>query len=188
MNEVARDLSRELEVPLVDHGADFRARFREQGGYAALMYASDHHPNARGYALMVDAILARFRALNLIDWLPPPLEAPAPKLDQRVALSCDAAGELKLAAPVGFIFDVLLSTRRDPPIAFGGITLPIGIDEKISLKANDVPQLRGRVEREWTSITIPRELLDVPELYAAAVLFDDDAVVRAVSACIAVER
>jgi lysophospholipase L1-like esterase len=163
VNEAARQVSRELAVPLVDHALAFREPCLQRG-YEALMFASDHHPNGQGYALMVDGILAKFLELGWIAEIPPLPPTPAAQIDERVTLERTGESSLRLVARPGLRYVIALAPRSVAPTEFASIQLP---------QARDVPQLQGVIgEQGEEMIRIPAALLASRPLYARAFVYD----------------
>lgn len=64
VNEVIRDVASRLGVPLVDHNYRFHTRIPPD--QRAAYRIADGHPNARGYALMADAVLEELVRRKLV--------------------------------------------------------------------------------------------------------------------------
>lgn len=162
VNQAVRELAQVEGVRLVDHERDFAPLFAAQG-YESLMQ-NDHHPNARGYALMAAAI---DRALAEAGWVPPAVEPQpsevAPSLapgQATAALRCDEEGRLLLSGPPDWPFQLLIA---GPAGAVGGFDvagrhIPLQEDALLALSRIE-PTFSGRLDSNGTArIVVPAAL------------------------------
>lgn len=162
VNRAVRELAAAEGVLLVDHERDFSAHFAQQG-YASLML-NDHHPNARGYALMAEAV---DRAMAEAGWL---AAAAAPAaggaepgdaiVDAALALSLEADGGLLLSGPAGAPFQLLVAGAAGPDggLPAGERRIPLQDDALLALSRVE-PSFSGRLGADGTArVAVPAAL------------------------------
>lgn len=180
VNAAARGLAADEGVLLVDHERDFARHFASEG-YESLMM-NDHHPNARGYALMASAVE---RALAEAGWVPAATAggAPdAPGLQPAAALDlrCDESGALLLAGPPGAPFQLLIAGAAGSEGGFlaGSARIPLLEDALLALSRAE-PSFSGRLDAQGTArVAVPAALRQAgsgAEWAACAVLLSERA-------------
>ena len=162
VNRAVRELAAAEGVLLVDHERDFAGHFARDG-YASLML-NDHHPNARGYALMAEAV---DHAMAEAGWLAAPTAratSGAPDADGRggvaLALSLDASGQLLLAGPAGAPFQLLVAGAAGPDAGFlaGTTRIPLQDDALLALSRVE-PSFSGRLGPDGSArVAVPAAL------------------------------
>lgn len=148
VNQAIRELASREDVLLVDVAQAFERHVAEQG-YDALMFA-DHHPNLRGYRLVVDEIMAGLKGAGLL----PPLQLRAPVADTPLArpdrparLTLAADGRLVLNGPPGWDWVLLVSCEPAPDQGFeaGGMHVPLALDQVLA-RSRLEPGFSGRFD------------------------------------------
>lgn len=162
VNQAVRDLARVEGVLLVDHERDFTAHFAQQG-YETLML-NDHHPNARGYALVAQAIDRELAAAGCVPPAltggPPPDDAPPAQADVTAELSLDADGRLRLAGPPDWPFQLLVAAPAGDGggFDFGARHIPLQDDALLALSRIE-PSFSGRLDSGGVAvIAVPTAL------------------------------
>lgn len=145
VSAVARELAASEGLLLVDHERAFAAAFAAQG-HDALMF-NEHHPNARGYALMaltVDEVLQAAGRVPPAGAEPAPSaarpEPPSPPL-----LEALGGGRLRLRGPPGWSWQLAVARRPAGGESFpaGRFTVPLPNDDVLA-KARLEPSFSGR--------------------------------------------
>jgi len=195
VSAAARALAVERELLFVDHEPRFGAAFAREG-HDALMF-NDHHPTARGYALMASNVDVALQAAGLV---PPQDAAAAPVASSTlpdVAPRLEALGEgrLRLSGPVGWSWQLAVARTPHAGESFpaGKLRVPLPNDEVLA-KARLEPAFSGRFDATGRAeLSVPRWLADQAggPLSACLVLLRDPAVagddpVAAVSAAVEV--
>jgi hypothetical protein len=181
VNAAIRELAAAEGVLLVDHELDFAAHFAAEG-YATLML-NDHHPNARGYALVAQAIDAHLAAAGLV-----PAAAAAPLVPgagtaPSAALSLEGEGLLRLVGPADAPFQLVVAARAEEGGGFdaGGHRLPLREDALLALSRIE-PSFSGRLGADGTAaLPLPAAVRaamertpDDTEIAACLVLLSND--------------
>lgn len=146
VSAVARDLAAREGLLLVDHERTFGAAFAELG-HEALMF-NEHHPNARGYALMAAGVDEVLQAAGRIPPAPaalpaaPPPEPPAPP-----GLESLGAGRLRLSGPPGWSWQLAVARRPGAGESFaaGRFRVPLPSDDVLA-KSRLEPSFTGRFD------------------------------------------
>jgi lysophospholipase L1-like esterase len=195
VNAALRETADALGVPLVDHEAGFREHVAAQGYETVMM--NDHHPNARGYGLMADAVVAE---LERVGWIPPPGQADAaPPGEGRAApvvspsLRAEGDGVLRLEGPPGAPFQLLVakSPLADEGFDIEGHRIPLPDDEALALSRLE-PAFSGRLDDDgMATVQVPARLAEAAggDVSACLVLLGTIAggpIVRAVSPAVVV--
>ncbi|MBM3984419.1 MAG: hypothetical protein FJ296_01820 [Planctomycetes bacterium] len=199
VSAVARELAAERGLLFVDHERAFATAFAAEG-HEALMF-NEHHPNARGYALMARGV---DEALQAAGHVPPgPAEGTAPSAGARPAppraptLAYLGAGRLALGGPPGWNWQLAVARAPQPGDRFraGAHEVPLPNDDVLA-KARLEPSFLGRFGPDGTAeVLVParlREEAGGASLAACLVLLHDVAAgpgdaVAAVSAAVSLD-
>jgi len=160
VSAVARDLAAREGLLLVDHERRFGAAFLELG-HDALMF-NEHHPNARGYALMAQAV---DEALQAAGRVPPAGAAPAaaperPQPPEPPRLEALGGGRLRLAGPPGWGWQLAVARlpRAGESFRAGSFEVPLPNDDVLA-KARLEPSFAGRFGPEGRlELAVPARL------------------------------
>jgi lysophospholipase L1-like esterase len=200
VNAALRETAAFRKLPLVDHEAGFREHVAALGYEAVMM--NDHHPNARGYALMAAAIADE---LERVGWVPPartgvdsgpdagsdPVLAAAGLLPE---VQAEGGGRLRLRGPPEVPFQLLVArspAREDAGFEVQGHRIPLPDDAALALSRIE-PGFSGRLDASGrASVRVPARLADavLGELSACLVLLGespDEPTVLAVSRAVVV--
>jgi len=164
VNRAVRELAAAEGVLLVDHERDFAEHFAQQG-YEALML-NDHHPNARGYALMAEAV---DQAMAAAGWLAAPSARATPEAARdpqagadaaALALTLGASGELVLSGPAGAAYQLLVAGAAGPDGGLPAGTRRIPLQEDALLALSRVePSFSGRLGADGVArVEVPAAL------------------------------
>jgi lysophospholipase L1-like esterase len=162
VSAVARELAADEQLAFIDHERRFAAGFAREG-HDALMF-NEHHPNARGYALMA---LAVDEALVAAGRVPPPLDgaapgaadAPAPEPPSLEALG---GGRLRLRGPAGWSWQLAVARTPEAGQSFraGSFEVPLP-DDDVLMKARIEPSFAGRFGLDGVlELVVPPRLRD----------------------------
>jgi lysophospholipase L1-like esterase len=175
LNQNARELATQLDVPLIDLAAALRALVANQG-YAAWFFTHDDHPNARGYGEVARVVASELTRLGLVQ---PAANSSSTAAAGSAKLTRTAGDATTLAftieAPPNTDFQIVLSTKAEPPIDIEGLRVPLGADPLV-FQSLEFLNLRGRTDaggRAEASIQKSR-LGDAAEsrLYAVVAAFE----------------
>src|SRR5262249_11866334 len=158
----------------------FGAAFAQEG-HEALMF-NDHHPTARGYALMARSVDETLQAAGLV---PPESAATAssvPPPEPSVAPTLQALGEgrLQLVGPPGWAWHPAVARRPHAGESFpaGKLRVPLPADDVLA-KARLEPAFSGRFAAEGrVQLSVPlwlRQQAAGAPLSACLVLLRDPA-------------
>ena len=164
VSAVARELAAAEGLLFVDHERAFGAAFATEG-HDALMF-NEHHPNARGYALMA---LTADQVLQAAGRVPPEggggagevmVAPPSPPGAPSVEALGD--GRLLLAGPAGWSWQLAVARRPVAGESFraGTFDVPLPSDD-ILARARLEPSFSGRFGAEGRlELSVPRWLLE----------------------------
>lgn len=146
LNENARRVAAELDVPLVALDAALREPIAEQG-YRALFFPDDH-PTARGNERVARVVADRLVELGLVRRSQRTARA-APAIPSRLELLVeDAAGfEFAVHGAPDRDFQIVLSPLEGPPFELGGLAVPLGAHPMVA-RSLESQNLRGRTDRD----------------------------------------
>jgi lysophospholipase L1-like esterase len=179
VSAAARALASEQGLLFVDHERAFAAAFATEG-HDALMF-NEHHPNARGYALMARCV---DEALQGAGHVPPAAGEPAapagprPRPPVAPVLAHLGAGRLRLSGPPGWSWQLAVARAPAPGDSFsaGSFTVPLPNDDVLA-KARLEPSFLGRFGPGGTAeVLVPlrlREEAGGAPLAACLVLLHD---------------
>jgi hypothetical protein len=143
---VARELAAADHVLFVDHERVFGGAFAREG-HDALMF-NEHHPNARGYALMARTVDDALAAAGRVP--PPgpdddPSAAPAGLPPAPPTLEALGAGRLRLRGPAGWSWQLAVARTPAAGQSFraGAFEVPLP-DDDVLMKARVEPSFTGR--------------------------------------------
>jgi lysophospholipase L1-like esterase len=178
VSAVARELAAAEGVLLIDHERVFGAAFAREG-HEALMF-NEHHPNARGYALMARTVDEALQAAGRVPpagaqhaGTEPAGAAPAAPPPSEPELRALGAGRLELRGPAGWAWQLAVARRPDAGQTFraGAFDVPLPSDDVLA---------RSRLEPSFSGRFGPGERLEV----AVPGWLAQDAGGAALSACL----
>jgi len=145
VSAVARELAQADHVLFIDHERLFADAFAREG-HDALMF-NEHHPNARGYALMARSIDDALAASGRV---PPPgaaeaLAAPDAPPPAPPGLEALGGGRLRLRGPAGWSWQLAVARTPTAGQSFraGSFEVPLP-DDDVLIKARLEPAFAGR--------------------------------------------
>ncbi len=180
VSAVARELATSEGLLFVDHERAFGAAFAVEG-HDALMF-NEHHPNARGYALMARTVDELLQAAGRV----PPESAAAgtpaagerPLPPRAPALEALGAGRLRLSGPPGWNWQLAVARapRAGESFRAGAFEVPLPNDDVLA-KSRLEPAFLGRFGPDGsTEVAVPvrlREEAGGASLAACLVLLFD---------------
>jgi hypothetical protein len=180
VSAAARSLAAESGVPFADNERVFGEAFAREG-HEALMF-NDHHPTARGYALMARTVDETLQGAGIV---PPesgaPSATPPPVPPDAPTLAALGAGRLQLTGPPGWSWQLAVARTPQAGESFpaGKLRVPLPADDVLA-KARLEPAFNGRFGAEGrVQLSVPRWLQDQAggaSLSACLVLLRDPAV------------
>ena len=161
VSAVARELAAADKVLFIDHERVFGIAFGREG-HDALMF-NEHHPNARGYALMARTVDDALAAAGRV---PPPgpgdeaSGAPAGPPPAPPQLEALGAVRLRLRGPAGWSWQLAVARTPKPGQSFhaGSFEVPLA-DDDVLIKARLEPSFAGRFGPDGlTELAVPPRL------------------------------